>query len=767
MRRVAKAVGLLLLVVVLAVATLLYVLPNTRWGRERVRTLVLGALDGVIAGRVSIGAIEGPLYTGATLRDVVITDSAGAPFLRVPLVRARWSPRDLWAKRVILRDVLAERAEVVLDRPPGERWNWDRILFPDTTPATRGPGAQWGDHVVLRDLVLRDAHVVVRSPYDVEPWRSARARDSILAAAVAGETRTVVRRSGDGYQRITELRDVDARLPLLRIKEPGFVRQRYEIASARGTVLAFQPPPMLLRDARGVVELAGDSLWFSDVRTQLPATVATLDGRYDLATGALVLRGRADSLRTDDVRFLSPLLPTGGTGRIGTIRTRISGDTLGVVLDDLAIALDGGTARGRAGFGFVRDLLVFDSTRVRIDGLATRTMRRLLPDTTTVIPREGVLSGDVALDGPLTGVRLDASLRFADRRAGPIVLDARGTAGVDGEAVVARDLRLALAPVPVTIAGPSLATLGGRIGGTAVVNGRSDGWLASRLALTHTVDGRRSAVAGTARVALGGREPRVDVALGIDPLDLAVAGRFAPAAGLRGLARGSLSVQGPLSRLAVASRLGVDTAGAIALGGTVGVPTRGTPYADVRLTFDSLDLRRLLDTTKTNVPPTTLVGFADVDARGRDAASLTGTVEMQLRASDVDQIRIDTLALRARAGDGLLTLDTLAVWVGGTSVGAGGTFGLRRDRTGDLYVAAGIDSLARFAAYLPSDTGVVQPSQAVIDRVLARQRADSARIADSTAIPRLARGLPPVSTRIVPPPPIRRDSIDGAVRALA
>ncbi|MCU0627550.1 MAG: translocation/assembly module TamB, partial [Gemmatimonadaceae bacterium] len=33
--------------------------------------------------------------------------------------------------------------------------------------------------------------------------------------------------------------------------------------------------------------------------------------------------------------------------------------------------------------------------------------------------------------------------------------------------------------------------------------------------------------------------------------------------------------------------------------------------------------------------------------------------------------------------------------------------------------------------------------------------------------PRLARGLPPVSTRIVPPPPIRRDSIDGAVRALA
>lgn len=764
MRRVAKVAAVVFVGLGLAAGALLYVVPRTEWGREKLRSTIVDALNGAFAGKVAIGAIEGPIVTGATIRDVVITDSAGAPFLRVPLLRARWAPLDLWRKQVILRDVVAERPEVVLDRPPGARWNWDRILFPDTTTTERAPGAQWGDHVVLHDVRVRGAHIVVRSPYEVDSALAPRVRDSLLLAAVNGETRAVVVRAPGGYQRVTELERFDAALPFIRIKEPGHTKQRYEIASARGIVKAFQPPVMTLRDARGLVELAEDSLWFG-VRTVLPRSEARLDGTYHIGNGNLVLAGRVPVLRTDDVRFLAPQLPVGGDGYIGRLATTITGDTLRVVMDSLGLALDGARVAGRAGFGFAGDLLVFDSTRVRIDGLATATMRKLLPDTTTQLPKTGVLSGTLALDGPLTGVALDADLRFVDSRAGAIGMTARGVAGVDGEVLVARDLRLAARAVPVTFASEALRPLGGTLGGTATVNGRSDGWLATRLALAHEVNGLRSAVAGTARVALGGAEPRVDVALDIDPLSLRAMGRFAPAVGLQSSARGALRVEGPLSRLTVDTRLRVDTAGGIRLAGIVGSPARGLPYANVRLSFDSLDLQRILD-PKT-VPATTLVGYARIDARGNSAATLAGDAEVQLRASDVDRLRIDTLGLVARARDGLLVVDTATMWIGATSVGIGGTFGLRAGRTGDLFVRAEIDSLGRFAAYLPRDTGLVAPTEAVVRRSLARQRADSIRIADSTAVERLALGLAPVATRVTPPPPLRRDSIWGAVRATA
>lgn len=764
LRRVAIGLGIVVVGLGLLAGGVLYLVPRTRWGREKLRTLVVNALNGTFAGRVSIGAIEGPIVTGATIRDIVITDSAGAPFLRVPLLRARWAPLELWRKQIILRDVVAERPSVVLDRPPGARWNWDRILFPDTTTTPRGPGTQWGDHVVLRDVTVRGANILVRSPYDVDSTLAPRVRDSLLLAAVTGETRAVVVRAPGGYQRVTQLERFDATLPFIRIKEPGETKQRYEIASASGIVKAFQPPAMTLRDARGLVELAEDSLWFG-VRTVLPRTEARLDGTYHIGNGNLVLAGRVPVMRTDDVRFLAPQLPEGGTGAIGRLSTTMTGDTLRVVMDSLTLALDGARVAGRAGFGFAGDLLVFDSTRVRIDGLATATMRKLLPDTTTTLPKTGVLSGTLALDGPLTGVALDADLRFVDSEAGPVGMTARGVAGVDGEVFVARDLRVAARAVPVTFASEALRPLGGTIGGTATVDGRTDGWLATRLSLAHQVAGLRSAVAGTARVALGGAEPRVDVTLGIQPLSLGAMGRFAPALGLRSSARGALRVQGPLSRLAVDTRLRVDTAGGIRLAGIVGAPAHALPYANVRLTFDSLDLQRILDPK--SVPPTTLVGYARIDARGNSAATLAGDAEVQLRASDIDQLRLDTLGLVARARDGLLTVDTATMWIGATSVGIGGTFGLRPGRTGDLFVRAEIDSLGRFAAYLPRDTGLVAPTAAVIQRSLVRQRADSIRIADSTAVERLALGLAPVATRIVEPAPVRRDSIWGSARASA
>jgi autotransporter translocation and assembly factor TamB len=75
-----------LLVVLLAVVTLaliaVWVVTNTRYGRERVRRFALNSLSGSTHGIVGIGAIRGNLLSGATISGISITDSSGRPFLK-------------------------------------------------------------------------------------------------------------------------------------------------------------------------------------------------------------------------------------------------------------------------------------------------------------------------------------------------------------------------------------------------------------------------------------------------------------------------------------------------------------------------------------------------------------------------------------------------------------------------------------------------------------------------------------------------------------
>ena len=89
----------------------------------------------------------------------------------------------------------------------------------------------------------------------------------------------------------------------------------------------------------------------------------------------------------------------------------------------------------------------------------------------------------------MTGATIDGVFRFDDRKAGPLRVRMRGTAGSVGDAVLTKNLRMDIAPLPVTLASEALADLGGRIGGQVTVNGRTDGWLDTRLALVHTVNG--------------------------------------------------------------------------------------------------------------------------------------------------------------------------------------------------------------------------------------------------------------------------------------
>jgi len=756
--KVAKAIALCLgSAVLLTVAAVVY-LPRTAWGREKIRGAIEDALNGTFAGRVSIGRIDGLIFSGATIHDIVITDSAGAPFINAPLVRARWALGDLWARRVILSDVRAERPVIVLDKLPGQRWNWDKILFPDTASKPRTSDArQFGDWVELKNVHLVDATLTARSPYEVPSGLSATARDSIIALALAGELRPVVRAVPGGYQRVTVLERTTMTAPYVRIKLPGETSQLFRIASGSAIVKPFHPPALDLRNIQGTMQVDTDSLWFRNLAATLPASNATVSGMYNITSGDTRIEATAPTVATSDWRWLVPLLPEGGTGAIDVVRYVSVGTSSTVRLQDLSLALEEARLRGLADFSFVGDEMKLNDVNIAMSGLDTRLLHRLMPDVT--LPRSGVLEGTLTARGLLTAATIDANLRFADREAGLLAARANGIVGTDAGAVVMRNLRVDLSPVPVTLASLALQPLGGRIGGRLLVDGRTDGWIDTRMNLVHVVNGLDSHIDGTTRVNIAGSEPLVDARLRFSPLSLPAMARFAPGLDLRGDATGTLTLRGALSDMGVNAALRVDSAGGVLVAGRFGVPERGPSHANVVLTIDSLDLQRLTPTSL----KTKLVGYATIDARGSSVETLDGRVVVDLRASEIDRLTVDTVALVAEARDGLVTLDTLMLRIGG-AIGAGsGTFGLRQDRPGRLVARIHLDSLQRLRPYLPGDTALVAQTQAAIARSLRRQRSDSLALARRTQVERLARGLPPLALRVTAPQPVRADSLAGEV----
>ncbi|HMI55358.1 MAG TPA: hypothetical protein VK494_04140 [Gemmatimonadaceae bacterium] len=111
---------------------------NTDVGRERIRRYAEGVIQRNSHGLVHIGKVSGNLLRGFTLHDLVITDSARAPFIKVGEFWSRYSVNMLFGKKIDFYQVKLVRPVIVLDRQPGGKWNYDRI-FPRDTVTPAGP----------------------------------------------------------------------------------------------------------------------------------------------------------------------------------------------------------------------------------------------------------------------------------------------------------------------------------------------------------------------------------------------------------------------------------------------------------------------------------------------------------------------------------------------------------------------------------------------------------------------------------------------------
>src|SRR3712207_614386 len=229
----ASVAGLMTLAVVAVL-----VLTGTDWGRERVRRVIVSQLGGRAHGRVHLGRVSGNLLEGITFHNFVITDSAGAPFVAVERMSARYKILRFLKKKVELDDVVLVRPVIVLDRPPGGRWNYKRIFPGDTLPVARDTTPGWGDWLVFTDVSVVDGRMVVRSPWTPSSKLSSAERAEAAREALNGKSRLMVVNAPapyQGYQKIVELRAVNSKMPLVRLADPGLATRVIQVASMSTT----------------------------------------------------------------------------------------------------------------------------------------------------------------------------------------------------------------------------------------------------------------------------------------------------------------------------------------------------------------------------------------------------------------------------------------------------------------------------------------------------------------------------------------------------
>jgi hypothetical protein len=539
----ASLVSALILIVMIAV----WVLTGTDWGRERVRRYAQTMLNGMIHGRATIGSLSGNLLVGMTVHDLTITDSAGTPFVAVESFTAHYSILALLRKRIWLDHAVAVRPLIVLDRPPGGSWNWQRIFPRDTTPKPPSTQTQWGDWLRFTDASVVNGQLIVRSPWSPSARLSPAARDSVVRQALGGGTRLMIERVKGGFQKRVQLDSVTATIPFLRLSQPGLKNRLLQVSALSMNAFPFRAPGAVVRNLMGTFPFTNDSVWWSGAYAELPHSKASGDGSYVFGTGDMTLLVHSDPASFSDMRWVYPRLPADGHGKLD-LALEWRGALQDYQISNADIAM--GPARAAGAFGItLGDTITIHDTDLRFSDLDTRTLEQLIPGLRS--PRRGVLAGRAKVSGGRHALAVNGDVTFDDQRAGHNRVIAVGGVGfLDGGGVAAHDLRLQMLPVQVDLArtwDPTLP-IGGTLTGTATLNGSTKTELAAAMNVTHHDRGTTSALRGTASVRLSGPS-RVVADVTAAPISLVEVGRFFPSAGLQGSASGPIHVAGSLGDL--------------------------------------------------------------------------------------------------------------------------------------------------------------------------------------------------------------------------
>jgi translocation and assembly module TamB len=755
---ITSALSSIILVGIIAVL----VVTNTDWGRERIRVYAEGFLNRAAHGQVRIGRVSGNVLHGMKLHAVSIRDSSGGPFIAIDSAVVDYSILSLARKHIWLSNAVLYRPVIVLDKPPDGVWNWRRIFPRDTTPKPPSQQTGWGDWIRLTNTQVVNAQVIVRTAWHPSQNLTPAGRDSAIREVMSGDSRLMVERTPAGFQKILRLDSVTAKLPLLRLAEPGFENRIAQVASLQMVAYPFRPPGAVVRNLLGSFPFNDDSIWWRGVQSQLPQSRIGGDGSFVFNTGDLTLRAHADPAVFADMRWIYPRLPANGRGKMDVV-VKWRGATNDYFVSNTDVRIGETQIVGSIGVTQTDSVALHD-TNLRFSQVDTRLLEQMIPRFRS--PRRGVLSGHVIASGGPHALVLDSDVTYADSRgAGTSHVIAVGEAGIlDEGGVRARNLRVQLRPLQVELARTYKPDL--PISGVVTGDVRVDGSTRTQLSVAGDIDhidrGEHSAVRGRALIALtGGR--RIDVDVLARPVSLVEVGRFAPSIGLRGSVTGPLRASGTLADLRVVADMRLPDNGRFELSGRMNLTARQKSY-DVTTSLHTFNLRSVL----AKAPATSLTARGMARGMGTELATMRSTIAADLSASKLDTLSVDSASVRATIANGVAQVQKLELRGSHTLATAHGSFGLVRGTSGELTYSADIDSLGAFNRFIPrsaADTGAIVPRPAVMARAVARARADSARIDRETEVERAISGRSAPQLAVAAPRPVRRDTVAGRLFA--
>jgi hypothetical protein len=263
-----------------------FLITNSDWGRVRVRRYVEGLIQRNSHGLVHIGSVSGNLLNGVILHDVVITDSARAPFVKADEIWARYSLGTLRGKKIDLHQVKLVRPIIVIDKQPGGKWNYDRI-FPRDTATSRGPRKTgWGTWIRFSDVTMVQGDVTVRAPWEPDPHKSAAEQKDAVRNALGPNGRLKVIQVRGGYQKEFAFHKIEGIFPLIRLEDPAYKSRMIDVAALKMIAEPFRPPVADVRGLTGTFEFTGDSLWWKGALSPSRARASSISVSTGRATRA-------------------------------------------------------------------------------------------------------------------------------------------------------------------------------------------------------------------------------------------------------------------------------------------------------------------------------------------------------------------------------------------------------------------------------------------------------------------------------------------------
>ena len=747
--------GIAVVALLLLAATLL--VTNTNWGRERARRYVLGLIQRNSHGIVHIGGVTGNLLSGFTLHDVVITDSARAPFIKADEIWARYSLGTLRGKKIEFSEVRLVKPVIVLDEQPGGKWNYDRIFPRDTTTPSGPKKTGWGTWIRFSDVTMLDGDLTVRSPWRPDPNITPAETNDAVRRAFGPEGRLALVKVPNGYQKVSSFHRINGLFPLVRLEDPGYKNRLIDVAALKMIAEPFRPPVADVRGLTGTFEFTGDSVWWKGARASFPATRVSGDGRYYLSNGDLHLRLHGDPVNPADIRWAMTRLPEQGSGKLD-FGLDWTGKKSVYLARNMDLTLVRSHVTGQIEVA-VTDTLAYRNADLHFTSLDTRLLTQLFP--AMKFPRPLTLTGQAKFDGGEHSLNINGDVTVDDRLSGRSRLVGNGLMGLANGIFNARDLHVRMAPLQMGLAkavAPSIK-LDGTLTGMVTLNGTTAAIMTAQGDVTHVERGALSRATGRASMRVRGL-PWYDVDARMHPLSLVTLGQFMPTVGLRGSASGPMRLKGPANDLAINTQLTFPDGGFLDLRGTMDLASKVTGY-----NLDFVTRLFNANTVIAKAPQTSLTAVGSARGLGFDPATMQALLTASVSASSIDTVSIDRANVKVAAANGMARVDTLAVELPQGIVEAKGTFGLAPGHSGTLTYHVAIDSLSRLAGLISRDTGVVNPRPGILARRIARAKADSARIARATEVERAVTGKQLPRFAVDTPKTVRKNELSGSAQA--